>query len=97
MVEMFRSPDKPKDQEEGDLSSKKLSNPRQESDRDLDKGETYDWVSKKRLFDLVEIRCAKSKATILTNVRRKISELGKIRPWDLGKGLEIQKECGDGY
>ena len=56
MIEMLRSSLKPNGQEAGDLTIKKLS--KKERNRSLDKGATYEAVTKKRLLGLLELHFA---------------------------------------
>ena len=70
MGEMLRSSANPRDQEAGVLISKKLSKRRKESNRYLTEGDTYAAITKKWLFDLLEMHFAQSKGAALTNVRK---------------------------
>ena len=81
MIEMLRSPFKPKGREAFDLIFKKISKRRGGSNRSLDNGQHMKRCRKNKwLFGLSELHLAQSKGIFLINVRQKISEVDKIPP-----------------
>ena len=80
MVELLKISFIPNGQEAGVLSFTRLSRQRRENNRALAKGEFYELITKKRLFDLLELHYAQCKGVILANVGTRIIELDRDAP-----------------
>ena len=85
MVAMSRTPSATEGRAAWDSIFRKLSKKNRESHNKMVKSETFFAIDKQRLLDVLEVYFAQSKGFILTDIRKRIIDLNRSAPAELGE------------
>ena len=87
IIDLLRKDGKVKDQEAVYLIFRKSDMPNQESNREMAKGDAYEFTTEKWIFGLLNLHMGRSGEVVSANAIAQINNLDVVSPLELGKGV----------